>query len=178
MTMRLKFDHYRSLNSNDLDDCVRACEGRGPGTRVPREAWRRLVEPLADAWPRRRHDVLAPPHLPRHPLPMAKFGLHAIRSARALAEAHFRGPRARALFAGLAAHSALPLEARPSAAIGLILAIGLGRLAQSLLYQLKGYDPLVLIGATVTLAVVAAAAGTLPAYRASRVDPAQALRFE
>jgi phytoene dehydrogenase-like protein len=81
------------------------------------------VGPLADAWPRLRHDVLAPPHLPRHPLPMAKFGLHAVGSARALAEAHFRGPRARALFAGLAAHSALPLEAPPSAAIGLVLAI-------------------------------------------------------
>ena len=63
-------------------------------------------------------------------------------------------------------------------AIGLGIAISIGRLTQSLLYQLKGYDPLVLIGATVTLAVVAAAAGTLPAYRASRVDPAQALRFE
>jgi predicted lysophospholipase L1 biosynthesis ABC-type transport system permease subunit len=63
-------------------------------------------------------------------------------------------------------------------AIGLSVAIGIGRLAQSLLYQLKGYDPLVLIGATVTLAAVAAAAGILPAYRASRVDPAQALRFE
>ncbi len=63
-------------------------------------------------------------------------------------------------------------------AIGLSLAIGIGRLMQSLLYQLKGYDPLVLAGATVTLAVVAAAAGSLPAYRASRVDPAQALRFE
>ena len=63
-------------------------------------------------------------------------------------------------------------------AIGLGIAIGIGRLTQSLLFQLKGYDPLVLVGATVTLAVVAAAAGTLPAYRASRVDPAQALRFE
>ena len=45
-----------------------------------------------------------------------------MRPARALAESAFRGPRARALFAGLAAHSVLPLEARPSAAFGLILA--------------------------------------------------------
>jgi predicted permease len=63
-------------------------------------------------------------------------------------------------------------------AIGLILAIGLGRLAQSLLYQLKGYDPLVLMGATGSLALMAILAGLVPAYRASRIDPAQALRFE
>jgi phytoene dehydrogenase-like protein len=101
----------------------RSIDSTAAGLGPDGEAWRRLVEPLVDAWPRLRHDVLAPPHLPRHPLPMAKFGFHAIRSGRALAEAHFRGPRARALFAGLAAHSALPLEARPSAAIGLVLAI-------------------------------------------------------
>jgi len=63
-------------------------------------------------------------------------------------------------------------------AVGLMLAVGIGRLAQAILYELKGYDPLVLVGATVILALVATAAGLLPAYRASRVDPAHALRFE
>ena len=75
------------------------------------EAWRALFEPFADAWPRLRHDVLAPLGVPRHPLLLAQFGIVAVRPARRLAEAHFRGHRARALFAGLAAHSALPLEA-------------------------------------------------------------------
>lgn len=88
------------------------------------EAWRRLFEPLVAAWPRLRHDVLAPPlHLPRAPFAFARFGRDAIRSARALAESRFQGDRARALFAGIAAHSAMPLETRPSAAIGLVLAI-------------------------------------------------------
>ena len=85
------------------------------------EAWRRLFEPLAANWSRLRLDVLAPAGLPRSPFLMARFGLQAIRPARALAESLFRGPRARALFAGLAAHSFLPLEARPSAAFGLVL---------------------------------------------------------
>jgi phytoene dehydrogenase-like protein len=85
------------------------------------EAWRRLMEPLAAGWLRLRHDVLAPPHLPRHPVLMAQFGLRAVRSARGLAEDLFRGERACALFAGLAAHSMMPLEERPSAAIGLVL---------------------------------------------------------
>lgn len=85
------------------------------------EAWRRLFEPLAIAWPRLRHDVLAPPRVPRHPLLLSRFGPDFIQPARRLAESRFRGARARALFAGLAAHSVLPLEERPSAAIGLVL---------------------------------------------------------
>ena len=52
-------------------------------------------------------------HLPRRPLLLARFGASALVPARALAEARFRGPRARALFAGLAAHAALPLERVP-----------------------------------------------------------------
>lgn len=86
-------------------------------------AWRRLLEPLAAGWSGLRHDVLGPqPRLPRRPMLLARFGFDALRPARALAESTFRGPRARALFAGLAAHSVLPLESRPSAAIGLVLA--------------------------------------------------------
>ena len=87
------------------------------------EAWRALFEPLADAWPRLRHDVLSPLGLPRHPLLLAKFGMAALRPARRLAETRFRDAPARALFAGLAAHSTLPLEAPLSAAIGLVLGV-------------------------------------------------------
>lgn len=87
------------------------------------DAWRRLFHPLAADWPKLRHDVLAPPlGVPRHPLMMARFGLLGIQSAQALADSRFTGTRARALFAGIAAHSVLPLGERLSAAIGLALA--------------------------------------------------------
>jgi predicted permease len=62
--------------------------------------------------------------------------------------------------------------------IGLGLAVMLGRLAQSLLYQLKGSDPVVLALSAVVLAFVALGAGFVPAYRASQVDPMHALRYE
>jgi predicted permease len=62
--------------------------------------------------------------------------------------------------------------------IGLIAAIWLGRLAQSLLFELKGTDPLVLGASVLMLAVVALGAGFIPAYRAARVDPMLALRYE
>jgi predicted permease len=63
-------------------------------------------------------------------------------------------------------------------AIGIAAAIGLGRAAQSLLYQLNGYDPVVIAAAAVALAMVAFLAGFLPARKASRIDPMQALRYE
>ena len=62
--------------------------------------------------------------------------------------------------------------------IGIVAAIGLGRAAQSLLYELKGWDPFVIAASVVLLSLVALGAGFLPALRASRVDPMQALRYE
>ena len=62
--------------------------------------------------------------------------------------------------------------------IGLIVAVGVGRLAQSLLFEMEGHDPVVLSAATFTLALVALGAGFIPALRASKVDPMDALRYE
>jgi ABC-type antimicrobial peptide transport system permease subunit len=63
-------------------------------------------------------------------------------------------------------------------AIGLLLAAWIGRLAEGILFNMQGRDPLVFAGAAMTLAVVALAAGFIPAHRASRVDPMTALRYE
>ena len=61
-------------------------------------------------------------------------------------------------------------------AVGLVAAFGVGRLAQSLLYEIDGLTPAVAAAAALALAAVALAAGFLPAHRASRVDPMAALR--
>jgi predicted permease len=62
--------------------------------------------------------------------------------------------------------------------IGVIGALALEKAARSLLYGLEGHDPLVVAGAAAVLAIVAVAAGYLPARRASRIHPMQALRYE
>ncbi|OFW40520.1 MAG: hypothetical protein A3J29_07850, partial [Acidobacteria bacterium RIFCSPLOWO2_12_FULL_67_14b] len=61
--------------------------------------------------------------------------------------------------------------------IGLAAAIGVGRLAKSLLFEMEGHDPVVLIAATIALGIVAMGAGFLPALRASKIDPMNALRY-
>lgn len=86
-------------------------------------AYRRLMAPLVDDSDELIRDILGPLRLPRHPLALARFGWYAIRPARDLAESLFSGERARALFAGLAAHSMLPLEKPVSAGFGLVLAM-------------------------------------------------------
>jgi ABC-type antimicrobial peptide transport system permease subunit len=62
--------------------------------------------------------------------------------------------------------------------IGLAIAIGVGRAAKSLLFEMEGYDPMVLTAATLALALVALGAGFIPALRASKIDPMNALRYE
>ena len=62
--------------------------------------------------------------------------------------------------------------------IGIAAALALGRAAQSLLFELEGHDPTVVVLSAIALAAVAFAAGYIPALRASRVNPMQALRYE
>jgi predicted permease len=62
--------------------------------------------------------------------------------------------------------------------VGLAGAVGLGRAAKSLLFELEGYDPTVLIASAMLLTLVALGAGFVPAQRASRIDPMTALRYE
>lgn len=87
------------------------------------DAYARLMRPLAASWEQLESALLGPLRWPRHPVALARFGVRALRSAHGLAARLFRGERARALFAGLAAHSMLPLEQIGTAAFGLVLGI-------------------------------------------------------
>jgi predicted permease len=62
--------------------------------------------------------------------------------------------------------------------IGALGALAIGRWAQSLLYQMQGSDPAVMLLSALALGAVAFLAGLVPAMRASRIDPVQALRYE
>jgi phytoene dehydrogenase-like protein len=149
------------------------------------DAYRSLMTPLVADWDKLRGALLGPLTLPRHPLKLARFGLRAVRSARGLAQGFFKGEPARALFAGMAAHSVLPLDWRGSAAFGLVLGItahavgwpiprsGSQKIADSLVSYLRSLGGEVVTGFSVT------SLDQLPPARAVLCDvtPRQLLRL-
>ena len=101
----------------------RSLEPTGAALGADEGAYVDLMAPLVRHWESLMDMLLGPLRMPRHPLLLARFGVSGIRSAQDLARGKFTGEEARALFAGLAAHAFLPLDKRPTAAFGLVLAI-------------------------------------------------------
>lgn len=96
---------------------------RGLGDPADADAYRRLISSLVEHLDELLPHLLAPFHVPLRPLlalRMARFGLDAVQSATQVGR-RFRGQRARALWAGAAAHAILPLTEPLSAATGLIM---------------------------------------------------------
>ncbi len=86
------------------------------------DAYKKLFAPFL----RRPHELLAdllgPLRVPRHPLQLARFGLPGLLPATVALSRCFRGTRARAVLAGCAAHSILPLERPLTAAVAMMFA--------------------------------------------------------
>ena len=99
----------------------RSVDATAEGLGCDAAPYRRLFGPIVKHWHKLVADTLGPLRVPRHPLVTARFALNGLRSALSVAHARFRGERAKALFAGLAAHSILPLDRPVSAAFGLVL---------------------------------------------------------
>ena len=122
----LEWIHPPAPLAHPLDDGTAAVLERSTGaTGVTlgrdAQAYRDLMDPIAEDARRIQRTLTGSTSLPRHPLALTSAGLRSLGSARGFAEAAFRGERARALFAGNAAHSFLALEKRPSALFGLVL---------------------------------------------------------
>jgi phytoene dehydrogenase-like protein len=105
-------DRPAALLYRSVEDTVAGLEEDGP-------AYRRLVEPFLANPHGLLADALAPLGVPRHPWTMLRFGLLGVRSALGLAR-RFRGAGARALLAGCAGHSILPLDRLLTGAMGLM----------------------------------------------------------
>jgi phytoene dehydrogenase-like protein len=124
----LEWIHSPAPLAHPLDDGTAVVLERGLANTktalgVDGNAWVDLMRPFVEHWPVFAPEVLGPVSLlPKHPWLMARFGVDAFRSAKAIAH-RFRSERTRALFAGLAAHSFLALEEPLSGAFGMLMAI-------------------------------------------------------
>jgi len=139
--------------------------------------WRRLF-----AGPVRAAEDLAPEllgpllHMPRHPVALARFGLPSLLSATRLARLAFEGPEARALFAGLSAHSMVALERPATASFGMAMGVfahgfgwpmargGSGRIVEALVAELAD------LGGTIVTDHRVASLDALPPARAVLFD--------
>jgi phytoene dehydrogenase-like protein len=154
---KVEYVHSPSPLAHPLDDGTaimleRTVEETAYFLEKDRRAYYKLMAPLAKNFKAILDDILGPlPLPPRHFLSTARFGVNAMRSARSLAEGKFSGDKAKALFAGISAHSFLPLEKLTSAAFGLVLGMlghsvgwplirgGSQKLSDSLVKILIGY---------------------------------------
>ncbi|HEU6444078.1 MAG TPA: NAD(P)/FAD-dependent oxidoreductase [Gaiellaceae bacterium] len=121
----LELVHPDAPLAHPLDDGTavmleRSVDATAAGLGADGERYRKLFGPLVRNERRLLPFLLGPRPLPRHPFAAARFGLLALRSAAGLAK-RFEGERARALFAGLAAHSIQSLRRSPTASFGLVL---------------------------------------------------------
>ena len=103
-----------------LEDSV---EATAAGLGGDAKAYCKLMAPLVANWDKLEEFSTGPlrPQSVLHPFVLARFGLKAIRPARSFAEGRFKEERARAIFAGMSAHSMLSLEQMLSAGFGLTL---------------------------------------------------------
>ena len=103
----------------------RSIEATAAGLGNDEKAYRKLMTPLVADWDKIKGSIREPlrPQIVLHPFDRANFALKALRSASGLAESLFKGEQARAIFAGMSAHSMMSLEKSPSAGYGLLLGI-------------------------------------------------------
>lgn len=124
----LEWIHPKLPLAHPLDGGDAAVMARSVGETAARfdkksaAAYRRLFEPLVPLCADIIEDLLAPPKIPSHPVSVTRFGLRVLPAALDAARLWFSDEKAKALLAGNAAHSVLPLD-RPLAtnAVGLML---------------------------------------------------------
>lgn len=119
---RAPVDLVHVLDGGRSASLLRDLDATVAGLGIDGPAWRRLAEPLTDRVEELLDDLFRPlPHVPRHPVTLARFGLSAVQPVTTFAR-RWRTPEAQALFAGLAAHSMGRLDRPLSSAVGVVFA--------------------------------------------------------
>ena len=134
-------DGSAAVAERSLDVCAQGLAADGP-------TWRKVFDPIVRHGNDLLQEILAPPHVPRHPLVLARFGVRGALPITVVAK-EFHTDRARALLGGMAAHAILPLTRPPTGGVALMFGIlahlvgwpfargGSGRLVEALVAHLQ-----------------------------------------
>lgn len=124
----LEYIHPEVLAAHPFDDgragvLHQSLDATASGLGADGKAYRALFEPLIKNWPRIDTHILGPMlKIPASPFSLAAFGLKSLQSGRQIA-ARWHTKEARGLWAGIVAHSMIPLNDLTSSAIGFVLTI-------------------------------------------------------
>ncbi|MET0650723.1 MAG: NAD(P)/FAD-dependent oxidoreductase [Pyrinomonadaceae bacterium] len=111
------------FDDGDVALLLKSLEQTGETLGEDSRAYQDLMRPFVARADDFFEETLRPVRVPSHPFFMLRFALTGLRSCMGLAQAKFRGRKARALFAGCCAHSVLPLEKKGTASFGMVLAL-------------------------------------------------------
>jgi len=113
---------------------------------IDKQVYLDLIEPIVSDWQKLVGNLLSPLRFPKYPIPLLKFGINALQSARMISKS-FATEKAKGLWGGMAAHSIQPLSNLTTAAIGMVLS-AVGHIhgwpipkggSQSIAYALESY---------------------------------------
>ncbi|MBD3219277.1 MAG: NAD(P)-binding protein, partial [candidate division Zixibacteria bacterium] len=111
------------LDNGDAAILASSVEDTAKSLDKDRDVYIRTIKPLVGDWDKIAFDLLGPVKIPYYLPEAIRFGLKAVRSAKSFTERYFSHEKAKALFAGMAAHSILPLDKKITSAIALVLMI-------------------------------------------------------
>ncbi|MTI87539.1 MAG: NAD(P)/FAD-dependent oxidoreductase [Balneolaceae bacterium] len=109
------------LNNHESVVVSRSLEETATNLGIDNKAYHKLYDRFVADWGSLSEDIFGPLRVPAYPLKMARFGLSGLPSASTLSTRLFNSPRSRALFAGCAAHSILPLDKLFTSSFGIVL---------------------------------------------------------
>lgn len=109
------------LENGDAGVAYRSLEKTAEQLGSDQNNYLRLYRDFVDDWEYLKNDIFGTLRIPKHPLLMARFGWYGLFSAKLLANSLFKNPKTKALFAGCAAHSIIPLHKAFTASFGIVL---------------------------------------------------------
>jgi phytoene dehydrogenase-like protein len=117
------FPAAHPLDNGDAAILASSVENTAESLGKDRDAYIKIIKALVDDWNKIVFDLLGPAKIPYYLPEAIRFGLKAVHSAQSFTDRYFSHEKAKALFAGMAAHSILPLDKKITSAIALVLMI-------------------------------------------------------